>query len=246
MPMKLIAKCLLLFLIILGIQAWNELRYVLILIVIFSTITLIKTEGGNFQQHGFHVPETIVKYFLLSLFLAVFYVTITIFLSGSTGKFEAYPPFYPFEILESISTTLLNAVVTEIVFRGYIQISLMSILDFSHAITATSIMFTLYMLPASLTGPQSASLILVMLSILSIFMESMFLCSFFNRTKTLLCPIMYNTSVNFLYTTTPIRPISSEYGMIASVSLYIFFILVLWHLTNYRNRNSMLKRFKYQ
>ena len=229
MHMKLIAKCILLFLMILGIQAWSELQHVLALMVIFITVALIKIEGSGFQQYGFQISEKTRKYFLLSLFLAFFYTTVTIFLPGSMSKFEAYPPYYSIETLEKVLAVLLEAVAFEIVFRGYIQTTLTEVFDFPYAALITSIMFTICIVSA---GVNAYGLILTLLIVLSAFAESIFLCILFKKTETLLCPILYSASVIFLDTITPLKPISSEYTHITSIVLYILFILMSQYYLN--------------
>jgi hypothetical protein len=54
-----------------------------------------------------------------------------------------------------------------------------------------------------------------------------FLCIFFEKVKTLLCPIVYSATVTFLYTFTPLKPISSEYSILIWIVPYIFFVLIL-------------------
>lgn len=236
MYIKLIAKCILLFLMILGIQAWGGLHYVLTLMVIFITVILIKIEGGSFQRYGFQISEKIRIYFLLSLFLAFFYTTVIIFLPGIMSNFEAYPSYYSIETLEGAFAILLEVVAFEIVFRGYIQTSLTEILDFPYATLITSIMFTICIVPTSV---NASGLIFTLLIVLSAFAESIFLCILFKKTKTLICPILYSASVIFLDAITPLKPISSEYAHITSIVLYIFFILMSKYHLNEENDSEV-------
>jgi membrane protease YdiL (CAAX protease family) len=201
----------------------RELQPVLALATIFVVILLIKIERGCFKKYGFQVPEKTGRNFLFSISLTFFYVTIITFLPGIFGTFEVYPPYYPSEILENTFIILLNAALSEIVFRGYIQTSLMTVLRYSYANVITSAMFTAYVLSASLPGSSH-----LILAASSIFLESIFLGALFKKTKTLLCPVIYNAGITILTAITPIKPIANKDITLAiSAILHILFILTL-------------------
>lgn len=190
------------------------------------TVLLIRAEGSGFREHGFLTPKRTNRLLAISLFLAVLYVLIVIFVPGGISGFEALPgaPF-SWDLLFTSGNILLAVIAAETVFRGYIQKDLENAYGFSVALTVVSIMFTLYMLPiTSYSTVDSGELIRRSLPFLA---DSVFLCFFFRETKTLLCPIAFATTVTLLETFTPLEPTAIEYTTLVSLLCYIFFVPIM-------------------
>jgi membrane protease YdiL (CAAX protease family) len=235
-----VIKCFFLFILAFGLQqivtafsyispSYEWLQYIIFLMVICISILIIKAEGASFREYGFLMPEGVSRYFWASLFLAVFYVFVIIFLPGSVAGLEAFPPVsISLNLFLMTVSILLSSIAAETIFRGYIQTSLTNAYGFSKALIISSIMFTLYMLLMPFyVGVTSTTLFY---NAISLFAESVFLCFLFKKTKTLLCPIIYSASVTLLYTFTPLKPISSEYAIVFLVIPYIFFVPLVYFL----------------
>jgi membrane protease YdiL (CAAX protease family) len=189
-------------------------------------VLLIGAERSGFGEHGFLTPNRSNRLLAISLFLAFLFALVAIFVPGGLSGFEALPGApISWNLLFTSGTTLLAVIAAETVFRGYIQTDLENAYGFSVALTAVSIMFTLYMLPISLYSTvDSGGLIRLSLPFLA---DSIFLCYFFKETKTLLCPIAFATTVTLLETFTPLVPTSSEYTSLVSLVCYIFMVPIM-------------------
>lgn len=238
MPTKVpVIKCFFLFILTFGLQQIRSafsyispsaewLQSIIFLVATCIPILIIKTEGASFREYGFLIPEGISRYFWASLFLAFFYVCTIIFLPGSVVGLEASPPVsISLSFFLTTASILLSSVAAETVFRGYIQTSLTNAYGFAQALIISSIMFTLYMLPMPLYVEVGSTMFFHTAP--SLFAESIFLGIFFKKTKTLICSITYSTSATFLYTFTPLKPITSEYAILILVIPYIFFVLIM-------------------
>lgn len=162
----------------------------------------------------------------ISLFLAVLYVLIVLFVPGGMAGFEAVPgALISWDLLFAASSILLAVVAAETVFRGYIQTNLEKAYGFSRALIAVSVMFILYMLPiASYFTADPASVINSALPLLG---ESVFLCFFFGETRTLLCPIAFATTITLLETFTPLVPTIIEYTTSVSLVCFVFLVPIM-------------------
>jgi membrane protease YdiL (CAAX protease family) len=190
------------------------------------TVVFVKADGLGFREHGFHVPRRADRLLAISLFLAVVYVILVIFVPGGMSGFEAFPGTpISFDLLFTGSSVFLAVIAAETVFRGYVQTNLESAYGFSTALIVVSVMFTLYMLPITMYFTAgSTELIRLSLPLLA---ESAFLCFFFRETKTLLCPIAFATTVTLLETLTPLQPTAIEYATLVSLMCYIFLVPVM-------------------
>jgi membrane protease YdiL (CAAX protease family) len=196
------------------------------LVIVSMTVLLIKAEGSGFRKHGLHLPKRANRLLAISLFLAVFYVLIVIFVPGGISGFEAIPAApISWEMLFTGASVLLAAVAAETLFRGYIQISLESAYDFPTALVVVTLMFTLYMLPIRLYFTNdSGEFIRESLPLLA---ESVFLCFFFREAKTLLCPIVFPATVTLLEEFTPLEPTAKDYITLVSLLSYIFLVVIM-------------------
>ena len=189
-------------------------------------VLLIKAEGLGFREHGLHVPKRANTLLAISLFLAVLFVLIIIFVPGSSAGFEAVPATaISWDLLFTAGSILLAVVAAETVFRGYIQTEFENAYGFYAGLIVATATFTLYMLPVTLyTTASSTELFGRSLPILA---ESVFLCSFFKETKTLLCPVAFATTVTILETFTPLEPTATEYAVLVSLICYVFLVPIM-------------------
>ena len=203
-----------------GISSFASLGIALIVVL------LIGSERSGFGEHGFLTPNRLNRLLAISLFLAFLFTLVVIFVPGGASGFEALPGApISWDLLFTCGNTLLAVIAAETVFRGYVQTELENAYGFSLALTVVSIMFTLYMLPLSVYSTvDSGSLIRLSLPLLA---DSIFLCYFFRETKTLLCPIIFATTVTLLETFTPLVPTSGEYTSLVSLVCYIFLVPVM-------------------
>jgi len=239
-----IVKCFLLFILVFGFgQITNALGYVLqfpewlrtgvyfstqILLLCIS-ILFIRTENSSFRGHGFLLPEGAGMYVSASVFLALLYIIITIFLPGSLTGFEAFPTAIPPSgFLLVVVNILLASTATETIFRGYIQTNFTKAYGFFTALLVNSVMSTLYLFPLSSVADTSSTI--VFYSLLSLFAESIFLSIFFAKTKTLLCTATYSTIASLLYNFTPVKAITTEYAPLILVITYVFLAPLMYLL----------------
>ena len=205
------------------------------------TVLLVRAEGSDFREHGFHIPKRANRLLAISLFLAVLYVLIVIFVPGGISGFEAVPGVaISWKLLFTSGSVLLAVIATESVFRGIIQTDLENAYGFSVSLTVVSIMFTLYMLPITLYFTVgSGELLRQSLPFLA---NSVFLCFFFRETKTLLCPIAFATTVALLETFTPLEPTAIAYTAAVSLICYIFLVPIMQSFTDdVREQNVRLE-----
>lgn len=190
------------------------------------TLLLVKADGLGFREHGFHVPKRANTLLGISLFLAVLYVLIIIFIPGSSSGFEALPAAaISWDLLFTAGSILLAAVAAETVFRGYIQTELENAYGFYATLIVVTVTFTLYMLPIRLYVTISPTELFR--RSLPLLAESAFLCFFFKETKTLLCPVAFATTVTLLETFTPLEPTATEYATLVSLICYIFLVPIM-------------------
>jgi membrane protease YdiL (CAAX protease family) len=209
--------------------------------IVLITVLLIRVEGFGFREYGFLIPRRANRLLAVSLFLAVVYVLVVIFVSGGISGFEALPGApISWGLLFSGGSVLLAAVATEAVFRGYVQTALEKSFGFYVALVVVSVMFTLCMLPFTLYFTADwGGLIRLSLPLIA---ESVFLCFFFNETKTLLCPVAFATAVTLLMTFTPLEPTAVEYMTLVSLICYFFLVpLMQAFMGEVRRQNAKLE-----
>jgi len=189
-------------------------------------VLLIRSEGSGLRKHGFLLPKRASRLLTISLFLAVVYIVIVLFVPGGMSGFEAIPgASISWGLLLAVGSVLLAVVAAETVFRGYIQTNLESAYGFSRALIVVSVMFILYMLPiASYFTADLGKLLNLALPLLG---ESVFLCFFFRETRTLLCPIAFATTVTLLETFTPLVPTTIEYTTSVSLICFVFLVPIM-------------------
>lgn len=209
------------------------------------SILLTKVKGGGFRDHGFLIPDDLSGCLSISLFLALVYVLTTIFLPGSLMGFEAFPPasisYFSLEVLNS----LLASFAIESVFRGYIQTNLTKAYGFFPALCISSVMsavhnFSFVSFSYSYTKPD----IVIVFYTLSFFTEGIFLGFFFQRTNTLVCPIVFGTVASPLYRFTPLKVpqklMTEHMSSLFKVIAYIILVPLVQFLL--AKRSEMLQR----
>lgn len=199
-------------------------------LVLFTTALLpllfIKFEGADFGKHGFLAPPRTRRLLTMSLFLAVLYVLIVLFIPGSMSWFEATsPPRLSLDLLYAGGSIVLASFATETILRGYAQTKLTSTYGFFVAAIAVSAMFTLYMLPITLYSTFDMAALLG--QALPLLAESVFLCFLFRETETILCPIVFTATVILLETFTPLRAISTEYSVSLTIIVYVVLVPIM-------------------
>ena len=201
--------------------------YLAIQIVFVSiSILLIKREGSSFQEHGFWWPKNLGMYVSVSILLVLVYAFITVFLPGSFMGFELLPsvPQVSLEILGA----LLTGLASESVFRGYIHSNLTRVYGFLPALCISSVMFSLHRLP--LPSMFRLNPIFIFTETVSLFIAGIFLGLFFQRVRTLVCPVTFHV-VLLLHYLTPLKAATT--GCVAlffEVIAYSFLIFLLYVL----------------
>jgi len=191
----------------------------------------LTTGKSSFGRHGFVTPKGARRLLVMSLFLAVLYVLIIIFVAGGSSGFEALPAAsLSWNLFFAGGSILLASIAAETIFRGYVQTELTNAYDFFTALIAVSAMFTLYTLPITLYFTSDSTTILGQL--LPVFAESVFLCFLFAETKTLFCPIAFSATVTLLQTFTPLQAASSQYSTLLPVITYAILIPVMQSFTS--------------
>jgi membrane protease YdiL (CAAX protease family) len=258
LPEHRVRSCFLLFFFVFGIHqiidalkffrlvsGWLEnLAYILPQILsICAFIILIKAENSSFQEHGFLIPTDLNGYLSISLILAFVYVLITIFLPGNFMGFEAFPAAPPSYISAEVMSSLLASIASESVFRGYVQKNLTKFYDFIQALLIASVMFALYNFPFfSYAGFDTAT---IYYGALFFLLEGLFLGFFFQKTRTLICPITFYTTISFLQYFTPLKVLTAEYTIqLFKIMAYIILGLLLCLLLTLRTRMKRAANFK--
>lgn len=236
--------CVLLFFFVFGLrQIINVLIYVHLppewlqrfinlvfqIVSLTAVLLLMKWENSRLQEHGFWLPEEdFGRYLFVSMLFALAYMFITVFLQGIFLGFELYPPV-PQPFLE-IADILLTSIATESIFRGYIQRNLTRVYGFLPALSLSSVLFSIYgvSLPSLLF---SFDLTFLLVTIVSLFVASIFLGFFFQKTMTLVCPVAFYGFHLFLYRFTTVKVITTEFmAVFFDVIAYIFLILLVYTL----------------
>jgi membrane protease YdiL (CAAX protease family) len=177
----------------------------------------------------------------MSLFLAVLYDLIILFVPGFSSGFEAVPAVpLSWDIFFAGGSVLLASIAAETIFRGYVQTELANVYEFFTALIVVSAMFTLYTLPITLYFTSDSATILGQL--LPVFAESVFLCFLFAETKTLWCPIAFSATVTLLQTFTPLQVTSgSQYSTLLPIITYAVLILLMeFFVAEVREQNARL------
>jgi membrane protease YdiL (CAAX protease family) len=197
-----------------------QIAYVILLVLV------IRKESSNFKEYGYLWPEEIHKYMFGCFLLAVLYGLVTVLLPGSFAGYDVFPSLSLTEFFLVILLALVASFTSETIFRGYIQSKLAKQNGFLHALLSTSIMFALYELPL-----LPFNLFSFFFEVFSLFLMGIFLGILFRRTKTLLCPITFYSTVLILKSVTPIKPVTSEYVQIffefVAIALSLFLLSVL-------------------
>lgn len=203
--------------------------YIAIQIVYLGVVLqLIKHENSDFKDHGFWWPENLGKYVSVSVLLALVHVFITVFLPGNLVGFELLPPV-PQVSLEFMEI-LLASLASESVFRGYIQRNLTRAYGFLPALSVSSLMFSLYGLQFPLL--PGFDLTFLFTNILSFFIAGIFLGFFFQKTRTLICPVTFYGALLLLYRFTLIKAVTTEYvSLFFDVFAYVSLILLVYVLS---------------
>ena len=247
-----IARCVVLFLLVFGLHQGVEflinadpslgwLRAPTFFTIALVAILFVKAEGSGFREHGFLIPCGAKRLLTISLFLAVLFVLMTLFVPGAMSMFEAVPgALWSWELLFAGGSILLASVAAETVFRGYVQTNLTDAYGFSIALITVSVMFTLYMLPITLYS--ALDLTEFLRQALPLFTASVFLCFLFKEARTLLCPIAFAATVTILITFTPLEATAVEYTAPVMIVTYVVLIPIMQSfVADVREQNARLE-----
>lgn len=197
----------------------------------------LRAEKLSFGQHGFVTPKGARRLLTMSLFLAVLYCLIILFVPGGASGFEALPAVpLSWDLFFGGCSILLASIAAETIFRGFVQTELTNVYEFFTALIVVSAMFTLYTLPITLYFTSDSAKILGQL--LPVFAESVFLCFLFTETKTLLCPIAFSATVTLLQTFTPLQLPFGEYPTAVAVITYAVLVLVMQSYVSHVKEHS--------
>jgi membrane protease YdiL (CAAX protease family) len=172
---------------------------------ILALVLVARKENSSFGKHGFVWPEETLKYMAVSLLAAVLYGFMTTFVPGLLGGYDVFPTPPAIEIVAVAFAALIASIVSEMIFRGYVQ-SKLTQNGVVRGLLLTSFMFSLYeltILPFDLSR--------VFVQTVSFFALGACLGILFIRTKTLLCPALFLFATSLLQTFTPVKAIASDY-----------------------------------
>ena len=204
----------------------ENLHVILYTLLIGFLILFIRLRGENLRDYGFIIPKNLLAYLSLTAFLAIIYLLITVFLPGGIVSIVAFP-IPPFFILVSDTIScFITYIATESIFRGYIQTNFKQLYGFIYALLFSSITFAFYNFPLFLSGEAA----LIPYKFLSAFSKGVFLGVFFQRTKTLMCPIMFLTAASFLYYFTSLKPIAGEHLILLTEAAAFAILIILVYI----------------
>lgn len=246
-----VIRCFILFALALGLHQTSDLisntnlslgwvSTLALFVTVLIPFLFLRAERSSFGQHGFVTPKGARRLLAMSLFLAVLYSLIIIFVPGGASGFEAVPAVpLSWDLFFAGGSVLLASIAAETIFRGYVQTELANVYEFFTALIVVSAMFILYTLPITLYLTSDSATILGQL--LPVFAESVFLCFLFAETKTLLCPIAFSATVTLLQTFTPLQAMSSEYSTPLAVITYAVLVPVMQSFAAHvREQNARL------
>jgi len=192
-------------------------------------VLFIKLEHGKFKEHGFCLSRNVGGAFSISLLLAVISVIVNVFILGSITNFEAFPqPALSYGLFTEIFVIFITNIAIEALFRGYLQIKLKKLIGFPYALLVSSVMSTLYISLLLLNSEVRLQLTILLPNLLTNFAKSCFLGVLFNKTRTLLSPIVFSAGLSIFYLITPLKVLAPEYlVLMVSTATYAFLVLLL-------------------
>ncbi len=194
--------------------------------VALCAVLFIKREGSQFSQHGFLLPGGAGRYMAMAIFFGFVYVFIIIFIPGAMSGFDAFPgASLSWETFLISGSILLASIASETVFRAYIQTELEADHGFYVAAIVVSALFTMYMFP--IASYWTGSLTDLIGGLLPFLAQSAFLCFFFKETKTILCPLVFTTTVGLLMKFTPLEALNRDYTLALSIVTYVMLIPIM-------------------
>jgi len=216
---RTLVECLFMFFVVFGLlQIWyvfssgylpegiRDLSKAVVQISIVAIFTFaIILSGSNFGEYGFKWFEDSRKQMAISVFLAGIYIVITLYLQGLIIGFESWtPPPLP-QVFVEFAKALIAGFATEFAFRGYMQGKLTKAYGFLPALYISSFLFSIHNL--RFLSVYTSPLDYVFGEIIPLLILGIFLGLFFQRTKSLVGPLSFQTAKEFAYhvipTTTP-------------------------------------------
>ena len=211
----------------------ENLHVILYMLLIGVLILFIRLRGENLRDYGFLIPKNLLAYLSLTAFLAIIYLLITVFLPGGIVSIVAFPVPSFFILISDTMSCFIAYIATESIFRGYIQTNFKQLYGFIYALLFSSVTFAFYNFPLFLNGDAA----LIPYKFLSAFSKGVFLGVFFQRTKTLMCPIIFLTATSFLYYFTSLKAMASEH-LILLTETAAFAILIILAYTLVEKRQA--------
>jgi len=101
-------------------------------------------------------------------------------------------------VLFQLINVTLNALIEEIIFRGYLQIRLINALKFKKGIIITNILFTIVHIPALVYKYNHSSFLEELVRIVAIFCIGLILSHQAHKSKNIIAPIISHALINFL------------------------------------------------
>jgi len=204
----------------------ENLNIILYILLIGVLILFIRLRGENLRDYGFLIPKNLLAYLSLTAFLAIIYLLITVFLPGGIVSIVAFPvpPF--FILISDMMSCFIVYIATESIFRGYIQTKFKQLYGFIYALLFSSVTFAFYNFPLFLNGDAT----LIPYKFLSAFSKGVFLGVFFQKTKTLMCPIIFLTATSFLYYFTSLKAMASEHSILLTETAAFAILIILVYI----------------
>lgn len=179
-------------------------------------VLIIKKENSSLANYGYWWPKETNRFVLVCLWLAIFYISVMVFVPIAFARYNIFPQPSSVEALSAIFLALVASFASETIFRGYIQSKLTKMIGFPCALIATSVMFAAN---ATLLWPFTLNSFFY--TFLSLLVLGVFLGALFYRTKTLLCPIIFYGAVLAFGSLTPVEVVIS-----ANAKLFLHFAAI--------------------
>jgi len=239
---RTLIECLFMFLIVFGLwQIWyifssayslpegiRDLMNAVVQIAIVAIFTLaIILNGSNFGEYGFKWFEDSRKQIAISVCLAGVYILITLYFQGLIVGFSPLPPIPLPQVFIEFTKALIASFATELVFRGYMQGKLTKAYGFLPALYISSFLFSLHALSILTTSALTD----IVVEIMRVFVLGIFLGLFFQRTKSLVGPLSFQTTKELAYCIIPTATIPLTYIRLIFEVIAIICVILLMNVS---------------
>jgi membrane protease YdiL (CAAX protease family) len=221
--------------------------YLLIPCLSLATFGLFtKLTKSSFNKQGYKKPGGIntTRCILLSLFFLIVYISVylTQGFFGTLGPLKAPSSLY--SVLGNLAISIVYALFSESVFRGYIFRNLTRYYGLFPSLYVSSILFSLYTIPiADIATITADPFFFIFTSIIPALASGLFLAFFFYKIRwSLLGPFVFRTGFLLFFELTPIG-VSSLWWIALTFEMLAFAVLIL--LADFMVQEPQYRRRKY-